>query len=296
MSLAAIESPERAAGTHDRGGVVAAGRCALFGAAPAHSPWLYIYAAFARQAGVASRCEIIAVTAATFSEQLDVFFAGGGIGASVDAQIAGTAATRCRVLTVAADRAGVADTLSRQFDGSVLGDNAAGDAVTNDLCRRRGHDLRDRRTLLLGAGTAGLLPALVEAGVGDIAIAHRDHEPMPARASGVGLPGQINSVDWDDLSELGAFDLIVNGRAASGERLDLPLRLIAPRALACDLDCGPDARDFIAWAQAGDAEDAFDGLGILADRAAAAFRRWHGMAPHADAVIESMRDDAFAWR
>ena len=275
--------------------ITRAGRYALFGHPIERSLSPRIHAAFAEQTGVRMRYEAIPATADNFAERLGEFEQGGGLGGNITAPLKNQAASLCRQLGAAAERSGVVNTLTRLPDGGFAGDNTDGIGLINDLCRRHQHDIRERRCLLLGAGgaVAGILPALLDAGVGEIMIVNRTPERAEALALRIGEPGRVHSRYWQDLGDQGVFDLVVNGTSAwvRGEEFDLPMGLLAPRALVYDLNYGRVAGRFLAWGKAAGAEDALDGLGMLVDQAAASFAHWHGQEPDADAVYTVLREE-----
>lgn len=266
----------------------AAPRYALFGDPVEHSLSPRIHALFARQTGIAMAYTAIKAHPETFAAQLAQFQREGGRGGNVTVPLKTLAAELCRSLAPAAQRCGVVNTFSVLPDGGCHGDNTDGAGLVADLGRRHQLDLRGRRTLLLGAGgaVAGIVPALLDAGVGDIVIASRRAEPAEQLAARFGLPRRIHTAYLAALDEAGRFDLVINGTSAGhhGQALALPGRLVAPRAIVYDLNYGRSAIDFLAWGRAAGAHDVLDGLGMLVDQAAAAFALWHGVEPDADAV------------
>lgn len=268
-------------------------RYALFGQPIERSLSPRIHALFAAQHHIALRYELLPASTGTFAERLTGFAAAGGAGANVTAPLKALAAGLAERLAPAARRSGVANTLTRLDGGGWLADNTDGAGFIADLCLRLRHDVRGRRVLLLGAGgaIAGIAPALLDAGAGDLVIANRHPERAEALALRIGEPARVTSAYWQDLSEAGEFDLVVNGTSAGhrGEEIALPMRLLAPRALAYDLNYGPAATGFLAWARAAGALDCHDGLGMLVDQAAVAFAQWNGVEPDADAVLAELR-------
>lgn len=284
-----IEAPT----LHEDGVVTRVRRYALFGYPVQASRSPRIHAAFGEQTGIALHYDLISAQAEDFPERLAQFEREGGLGGNVTTPIKAVAAGLCRELAARAQRAGVVNVLVRLDGGGWRGDNTDGEGFIADLCRRKEQDVRARRTLLLGAGgaIAGILPQLLDAGVGEVVIAARRPERADALALRVGEPGRVHTVYWNDLAEQGVFDLVVNGTSAGkhGQSIDLPMRLLAPRAIAYDLNYGEFAGSFLAWARAAGAIESFDGLGMLVDQAAASFALWHGVEPDADAVYAALR-------
>ncbi len=272
-------------------------RFAVIGHPVTHSLSPRIHAAFGRQTGIALAYTAIDATAETFDAALAAFAAEGGMGANVTLPHKARAVAACANLTERARRAGAVNTLVRSATGWD-GDNTDGIGLVRDLTERHGLDLRQRRTLLIGAGGAarGVAPALLDAGIGDLYIVNRTPERADALSDALGEPGRVHPRYFDDLLSLGTFDLVINATSAVREaRLPtLPMALVGARTAAVDLSYGEVAIPFLAWARAAGAHDTIDGLGMLVEQAAVSFERWHHVRPDADAVYAMLRerDDA----
>ena len=266
-------------------------RYAVFGHPVAHSLSPRIHAAFARQTGV--EMDYVAIDAAPneFDSALAAFATVGGRGANVTLPHKEHALALCSGLSERARRAGAVNTLTRHGE-RWEGDNTDGIGLVHDLTERRRLDLRGRRVLLVGAGGAarGVAPALLDAGIADLWIVNRTPEKADSLADALGEPARVHTRYWEDLSQLGAFDMLVNatsaGRGAGG--LTLPFSLATTRSLAVDLSYGEAAITFLAWAGAAGCEHRFDGLGMLVEQAAESFALWHGKRPDTDAVFEAL--------
>ncbi|MFB9067559.1 shikimate dehydrogenase [Pseudofulvimonas gallinarii] len=271
-------------------------RYALFGHPLTGSRSPRIHALFGEQRGIGLHYELIEAQAADLADTLAQFEREGGLGANITTPVKSAVVPLCHELAPRAQRSGVVNVLQRLEGGGWRGDNTDGEGFINDLCRRKEQDIRARRTLLLGAGgaVAGILPLLLDGGVGEVVIAARRPERADALALRMGEPGRVHSVYWNDLAEHGLFDLVVNGTSAGkhGQAIDLPMRLLSPRAIAYDLNYGEFASGFLGWARGAGAIEAFDGLGMLVDQAAVSFALWHGVEPDADAVYDTLRAGA----
>ena len=62
------------------------------------------------------------------------------------------------------------------------------------------------------------------------------------------------------------------------------------RTAAIDLSYGEAAIPFLSWARAAGCREAFDGLGMLVEQAAASFELWHGVRPETDPIYAVLRD------
>ena len=267
---------------------------ALFGHPVAHSLSPRIHAQFAEQTGIAMDYAAIDATPDHFPDALSAFANAGGIGANVTLPHKAAALTLCGEVSERAQRCGAVNTLTRAGDGW-RGDNTDGEGLVRDLTGREQHDLRERRTLLLGAGgaAAGIAPALIDSGIGDLYIVNRTPERADALADALGMPGRVHSRYWKDLATLGNFDLIVNATSAAraNEPLQLPFKLAYRNTLGVDLGYGDAAIDFLAWARTAGCQDAIDGLGMLVEQAAESFAIWHGVRPQTEPVYALLRSE-----
>lgn len=268
-------------------------RYAVFGHPIAHSLSPRIHAAFAEQNGIAMDYVAIDATTQELPQALAAFAAAGGAGVNLTLPHKQAGLSLCTALSDRARRAGAVNTLIRR-GSEWQGDNTDGIGLVRDLTERHGLDVRERRTLLLGAGGAarGVAPALLDAGIGELFIVNRTPERADALMDLLGEPGRVHSRYWQDLEELGEFDLIIDATSsahqADANTLLLPGALLGPRSAAVSLSYGQAATAFLAWAHAHGAPHAFDGLGMLVEQAAESFALWHGVRPLTDAVYREL--------
>ena len=267
---------------------------AVLGHPVAHSLSPRIHAAFAKQTGIAMDYTAIDAAPGSFASALTAFAVGGGVGANITLPHKTAALALCHEVSARARRCGAVNTLTRHGNGW-SGDNTDGAGLVRDLTGREQHDLRERRTLLLGAGgaAAGIAPALLDAGIRDLYIVNRTPERADALADALGMPGRVHTRYWKDLGALGNFDLIVNATSAARthESLQLPFALAYRNTLAVDLSYGDAAVDFLAWARGAKCQDAIDGLGMLVEQAAESFEVWHGVRPQTEPVYAMLREN-----
>jgi shikimate dehydrogenase len=268
-------------------------RYAVFGQPIAHSQSPHIHAAFARQEGIALDYRAIEASPAAFTAALEAFAADGGVGANITAPLKEAAFALCRTFTSRAKLAGSVNTLLRKGD-YWHGDTTDGVGLVRDLTERHELDLRGRRVLLLGAGGSArsVAPALLDAGIRELVVVNRTTERADALVDAIGEPGRALSRYWDDLRDLGDFELIVNATSAGRDReakFELPLSLVNSMTTAVDLNYGDAAIAFLAWARAAQCRNTVDGLGMLVEQAAASFQQWHEVRPQTDAVYAELR-------
>ena len=268
-------------------------RYAVFGHPVAHSLSPAIHRAFAQQLGLAIDYQALDFAPDRFAAAARAFFADGAQGANVTLPHKAAALALADQRSSVAQRAGSANVLTRRDDGAIAAHSTDGDGLVRDLTERYRVDLRGHDALLLGAGGAARATAfaLIDAGVRSLTVVNRAAAAADVLVDALGQPDRVRSRYWADLGSIGTFDLVLNATSAGvlGQRLDLPFGLLADRALCYDLSYGAAAGDFLAWARAGGARYAFDGLGMLVETSALAFAHWHGQRPDGEAVFQALR-------
>ena len=271
----------------------------LVGHPVAHTLSPRIHRAFAMQCGISLDYQAHDVAPADLERFLTRFVQGGGIGLNVTVPHKEAARRACESLGERARRCGAVNMLT--WTGSHWhGDNSDGEGLLRDLTERHRLDLRARKVLLLGAGGAaqGVAPALLDAGIDSLWIINRDAERADALADRIGLPDRVHTRDWDDLPDLGVFDMVVQATSAArhGALPAIPPRCVGPRTLCVDLNYGEAAIPFLSWARAAGCTTVIDGLGMLVEQAAFTFAAWHGQNPETEPVHAALRADAGHFR
>jgi shikimate dehydrogenase len=269
-------------------------RFAVFGHPIAHSLSPRLHALFAAQCGIGLEYLAIDATPEDFERAIRGFFKAGGRGANVTLPHKVRAFGLADVRTVNAERLGVANVLTLLPDGQVEADSNDGEGMLADLRARCRIDPRGCDVLLLGAGGAAKAAAfaLLDAEVRTLVLANRTLERAEALVASLGRRGRLRALPWYELGTAGRFDLLVNATSA-GVRRDpspvLPGTVADGHTVAYDLSYGPAAQWFLDWANAAGCARACDGLGMLAETAAASFERWHGVRPDIDAALGALR-------
>lgn len=265
-------------------------RYAVFGNPIGHSKSPQIHRLFAEQTGQRLDYEPLLAPLDDFAGFARAFFESGK-GANVTVPFKEEAFRLADQLTPRARRAGAVNTLMKGEDGSLLGDNTDGAGLVGDL-KQAGFALGGTRILLLGAGGAvrGVLEPLLAEDPAALVIANRTVAKAETLAREFADLGPVSACGFDELA--GPFDLIVNGTSASlaGELPPLPDGVIRPGHTLCyDMMYSADTTPFCRWALQRGAAQARDGLGMLVEQAAEAFRLWRGVSPDTALVLAQLR-------
>lgn len=190
-----------------------------------------------------------------------------------------------------ADRAGAINTLVFNDDGSYFGDNTDGIGLCRDLTENNQVELNGKRLLLLGAGGAarGVIEPLLSYAPAELVIANRTASKAHDLATLFNQFGNVHGLGFDQLN--GTFDVVINATSASlhGEVPPLPDTLFNDNACCYDMMYSNTDTAFITWAKQHGAAKTIDGLGMLVEQAAEAFRIWRGVKPDTLTVMNTIR-------
>ena len=265
-------------------------RYAVVGHPVAHSKSPRIHTLFAESTGQTLSYDAIDIAPGQFDAEVSVFFAQGGKGLNVTLPYKEDAYRFADRLTRRARQAGAVNTLARQADGSILGDNTDGAGLMRDMLVNHQWQVQGKRVLVLGAGGAvrGVLGPLLEQQPACVVVANRTASKAMNLATAFGEP--VTGCGYDALGDQ-AFDVLINGTSASlaGERPPLPESVLAPGACCYDMMYGAQPTVFLQWAQSHEAVIA-DGLGMLVEQAAESFLLWRDVRPDTAAVLALLRD------
>jgi len=266
-------------------------RYAVMGNPVAHSKSPAIHRQFAEQFGIRLEYGAIQVDPGGFEQAVGNFRASGGAGLNVTVPFKEEAFRLADRLSERAQLARAVNTLKFEPDGVIYGDNTDGVGLLCDLTQNLGLAITGMRLLVLGAGGAvrGILGPLLAAQPARFVLANRTISRAEDLAREFSTIGVIEVSGFDSVS--GAFDLVINGTAASlgGESPVLPDGVFADAALAYDLMYSDRPTVFMTRSLGQGAGRAVDGLGMLVEQAAAAFALWHGKRPETAPVLRALR-------
>lgn len=273
--------------SNDPGTKDATTRCGVIGHPISHSRSPRIHRAFAEQIRLALDYVLIDAPPEKFATRVKAFFTRGGHGLNVTLPHKAAAFELADQAGKDARQAGVANVLTRLSDGRLRADNVDGTGLVRDLACNLHSPLADRRILIVGAGgaAAGIMPALLDAGVSEAIITNCTRGRADALAQRLDKP-RLVAISLDSLPDWNAFDLVINATSASlqGKRPTLPEAIIGKHTLAYDLVYADRATPFMEWADSLGARTA-DGRGMLIEQAADSFRIWHGTRPDTAPLI-----------
>ncbi|WP_025674986.1 shikimate dehydrogenase [Salinivibrio socompensis] len=257
-----------------------------------HSQSPQIHAAFATQTQQDIDYQAIEAPLEGFVTTIQRFFAEGGRGANVTVPFKQQAYDWADTLTERARRAGAVNTLVKQSDGSVLGDNTDGAGLVTDLLHHH-VALCDKRIMVVGAGGAarGVLLPLLEQSPASLLIVNRTEQKAQQLAAAFGETGPIASHAVD--KPLAApVDVIINATSASLHQSypPIPHGAIGPHATVYDMVYQAGCTTSNQWAQSQGAGRCLDGLGMLVEQAAESFAVWRGCRPQTEQVREQLRE------
>ncbi len=261
----------------------------------AHSKSPWIHTRFAALTGQAMDYTRMHIALDGFAQGIQDFRARGGRGCNITMPFKFQAASLEGVrLTPRAQLAGAANVLTFSGPG-IEADNTDGIGLVRDITGNAGVTLAGTRLLLVGAGGAGagVLGPLIEAAPASITVANRTQDKAARlAASHAALAAQHGvRLEASGLQAPGtAFDVVINASASSmdGQAAPVPGSVLREGALAVDLVYGQGAQVFMQWARSHGAQ-ARDGLGMLVEQAAEAFRIWRGVMPPAAQVLAELR-------
>ncbi len=262
---------------------------AVWGDPISHSLSPRIHTYFAAQLGIGMRYQAQQCTAAQLPEMLA---STALVGLNLTQPLKQIALRLCCTVSPAAERAQAVNTLLK-IDQQWHGHNTDGVGLVHDLTIRHGLPLAGKNLLVLGAGgaAAGVIPALLDAGVGRIVIANRNLERAEQLVQQYPTTrATLSACRINALVDQSAFDLVIHASSAglSGDAITLPSNIANSASIGYDLSYGAAAMPFLRWAS--DQEcTAYDGLGMLVEQAAEAFQLWHGIRPTTQAIWGELR-------
>lgn len=258
---------------------------AVIGNPIAHSLSPEIHLAFAKDFGLEISYERILSATDEFRPTAQDFFRAYGIGLNVTAPFKQDAYDFVNERDSLSRASGAVNTI-HAVDGVFYGYNTDGIGLVADLMRL-GWPLRDAKILVIGAGGAaqGVVLPLLEQGA-ELSVANRTRSRADA------LKAQFPKIGVLGLEQLsGGWDVVINATAAGWKQQQLPVPSEVFEAARCyDLGYQRDGRTPFIQQVEPYASESSDGLGMLVEQAAEAFRIWHCVKPQTNSVLDGLRN------
>lgn len=266
---------------------------AVFGNPIAHSKSPSIHADFAQSAQQDMQYTKQCVDVDGFKEAATDFFSGKGLGLNITVPFKLDAYEFSDQLSKRARQAGAVNTLIKQADGTILGDNTDGYGIMRDICENMQWRVKGKTVVVLGSGGAvrGILGPLLDQQPAKVFIANRTIEKAVQLAKAFSREGNVEGLGFEQLPHHAA-DIIINGTSASlsGDLPPVPEAIIGKNTRCYDMMYAKEPTVFMCWAKSLGAKETQDGLGMLVEQAAESFRCWRGVLPGTQAVIKKIRD------
>lgn len=258
----------------------------------AHSKSPQIHAAFAAQTGQDLDYQRCLVPLDGFEQAVTDFYQRGGKGFNITVPFKQEAWAICQQRSARAELAGAVNTIWFNEQGHCVGDNTDGLGLVRDIAHNHQCSLKDKKILILGAGGAvrGVLEPILAEQPSRILIANRTLSKAQELVTLFNDP-RLSACAYSDLGTE-SFDIIINGTSASlqGELPPLPSNVLAAQGVAYDMMYSQQATAFQQWAHEHGAALALDGLGMLVEQAAEAFKLWRGVRPETQTVMQQLRE------
>lgn len=266
-------------------------RYAVIGAPIAHSKSPMIHSMFAEQCGQVLSYDRIEGSLEHFEDEVRRFFSDdANKGLNVTVPFKERAFAMCEKLSERARMAEAVNTLWME-EGKLCGDNTDGCGLVTDLQCNHKVSIKGKRVLILGAGGAvkGVMLPILDAEPESVMVANRTFAKAEALVGRYKERANVQAADYSDLS--GVYDLVINGTSASlsGEIPNLPEGILSPKTDVYDMMYKDGLTAFNAWAVEAGVEHTMDGLGMLVEQAAEAFRIWRGIKPETIECIAALR-------
>lgn len=280
------------------------GAFAVFGNPIKHSKSAEIYAFFAKKIGISEKYDLkLVLETENFDDMLYDFFKSEGLGANVTVPFKERAFFLCNKFTKRAKLACAVNTIKKEYDGSLLGDNTDGIGFISDLKRLNWIDKnffisenKDRKkekilavanVLLIGAGGAakGIIPELLNISNCNLKLVNRTYSKAQVLVQFYSNMGYKN-ISCMPLKLLLSkskekYNLIINATSSSMYNVipEISSSIITPVTKCYDLFYQRENTVFLMWCQRHGSKYCADGLGMLVEQAAHSFYLWHNLFP-----------------
>ncbi|MGB2709443.1 MAG: shikimate dehydrogenase [Pseudoalteromonas nigrifaciens] len=268
---------------------------AVFGNPIKHSKSPAIHKQFAISLGEQIDYRAILAPIDNFEKTVSNFFAQGGKGANVTMPFKEQAFAMADELTPLAKIVGAVNTLKKQTDGTLLGDNTDGIGFVSDLLANN-VSITGKRILIIGAGGAarGVVLPLLDHQPQEVVIVNRTAEKAQNLAKLFAQHGNVSGYGFNNLPE-NDYALIINSTSSSmnDELPALDQKHITNCEVAYDMFYSLQNTIFMNWvAQYNSKTKLLDGSGMLVGQAAQAYYVWRNKMPAILPVVNALKQGA----
>ena len=265
---------------------------AVFGNPIKHSKSPAIHKQFAISLGEQIDYRAILAPIDNFEKTVSNFFAQGGKGANITMPFKEQAFAMADELTPLAKIVGAVNTLKKQTDGTLLGDNTDGIGFVNDLLANN-VSITGKRILIIGAGGAarGVVLPLLDHQPQEVVIVNRTAEKAQNLAKLFAQHGKVSGYGFNNLPE-NDYALIINSTSSSmnDELPALDQKHITNCEVAYDMFYSLQNTIFMNWvAQYNSKTKLLDGSGMLVGQAAQAYYVWRNKMPAILPVVNALK-------
>lgn len=257
-----------------------------------HSKSPIIHKQFAEQTGKHISYDKVLIEAERFTESMDALFDSGLNGCNVTVPFKETVECYCQTTSERATLAGAVNTLIRDKDGKIHGDNTDGIGLVRDIVNNNALALEGRTVLLAGAGGAarGIIQPLLAQKLRSFVICNRTFSKAEQLCALFSSYGPITARQYGDVEGL-SFDLIINATSTSlsGDIPPIPNTCVGPNTTLYDLMYAKEPTPFLRWGAEQEAKNCLDGIGMLVEQAAESFYLWEGVRPDTRTVIAELQ-------
>lgn len=256
----------------------------------------FIHSEFGKEQKIPVTYTLQDVDGSTFEEKIAEMQASGFLGCNITVPYKEEAFILAHEKTASAEKAQAANTFLFK-DGRIYADNTDGIGLIRDMTKNIGYSIIGKRILICGAGGAvrGILAPLVECMPASITIANRTLDKGRALAKTFSEGSlDIIAATYDALADK-TFDLVIDGTSLKTEALPLPANLcLSKNSLVYDLKYSPGIETRIMiWGKTKGAH-IYDGIGMLVEQAAEAFKIWTSKEPATGPVIALIKEKFYS--
>lgn len=256
----------------------------------------FIHSTFGKNSNLTVRYTIEDVGDLSFEEKIARLREQGFAGCNITVPYKENAFKLADMTSERAKQAGAANTFIFK-DTLIYADNTDGIGFIKDVTQNLKISLKDKKILICGAGGAvrGILGPILNCLPASITISNRTY--MKAKELAEEFSNDTLKIIPENYANLAGlqFNIIIDGTSLKSELVPIPQDIsLNEDSLIYDLKYSPDMKTSImVWGEKKGAQ-AVDGMGMLVEQAAEAFRIWTGVLPETKPVMTLMKEIFYA--